>query len=145
MFLCFSICCSYCFLRIFVCMGRQSLLYLDVLFLSGVHLLFTNPIPLMAASSLQSLTAGTVPLGSMHWTPVCVSPGLLSLSVISPMGYILLGCCRVLPSACLFSSSLEFIHECAFFFSMGIHTIVLLLYFCCFCICRKSFHNFLRF
>lgn len=95
--------------------------------------------------SLQLLTAGAVPLGSVLWTSVGVSPGLFC-PVISLMGCILPGCCRVLPSAGLFSGSWEFSHECGLlFFSMGIHTFLFSSVFDCPCTCRESFQNFMCF
>lgn len=86
-----------------------------------MHLLFKYHFALVAIFR-SFLTAGAVPLGSMLWTSVGFLLGCVA-SLISLMGYILLGCCRVLPSACLFSGSLEFIHKCGLlFFSMGTHT-----------------------
>lgn len=62
------------------------------------------------------------------------------LPVISRGGCILLGCRRLVPSACLFSRSLERIYKCGFFFSMADYHFPLL-YFYCPCSCRKSFCN----
>lgn len=86
MFLCFSICGSYCFWRVLIRPHTQSVTTaLRCLFLSFLSA-FAIQMPLcpMAAITLQFLAAGAAPSGSTLWSSVWISLGYSS-SVISLM------------------------------------------------------------
>lgn len=141
-FLFLAICRSSCCLRIIICMCTESVIPLLRFFKIFFSSAFVIQIPLCPGGCYLSFFPDS-------WSGVVMFCALdlgYAVSLISLMGYILLGCCRVLPSACLFTGSLEFIHKCGLlFFSMGIIPFFPLLYFYCPCICKQSFHNFLFF